>query len=57
MIIKSNNKKGNTARLGIADMEDMTESGTSDEEFKKQFGTCCGGTMSNTNIMEKSQCI
>lgn len=38
-------------------MEDMTESGTSDEEFKKQFGTCCGGTMSNTNIMEKSQCI
>lgn len=54
MIISSNNKKVNTVGVGMAGMQDMTESRTTIEEFRKQFGTCCGGIMFKTNIKERS---
>lgn len=54
MIITSNNKKVNTVRVGMAGMRDMTESRTTKEEFRKQFGTCCGSIMFKTNIRERS---
>lgn len=31
-----------------ADMEDMTESRTSDEALRRQFGMCCNSTMFKT---------
>lgn len=54
MIITSNNKKVNTVRVGMAGMQDMTESRTTKEEFRKQFGTCCGGIMFKINVSERS---
>lgn len=54
MIIKSNNKKVNTVRVGMAGMQNMTESRTTNEEFRKQCGTCCAGIIFKTNVKERS---
>lgn len=54
MIINSNKKKLNSAKLVIADREDMTESRTSNEEFRNQFGIYCAGTTFKTNKKEKN---
>lgn len=53
MIIRSNNKKVNIVRVGMDGMQDMIESRTTKEEFRKQFGTCCG-IIFETNVKERS---
>lgn len=38
----------------MAGMQNVTESKTTNEEFRKQFWTCCAGIIFKTNVKERS---